>query len=86
MGDDKKMAWKKLLSVFGVFFLIMAVWQIVVLELLKNGVIGTMVLCCNSNHFRVSVCINQDTFGCFQTAYGRRHRGRRFRWCCREGK
>ena len=43
MGDDKKMAWKKLLSVFGVFFLIMAVWQIVVLELLKNGVIGTMV-------------------------------------------
>ena len=43
MGDDKKMAWKKLLSIFGVFFLIMAVWQIVVLELLKNGVIGTMV-------------------------------------------
>ena len=43
MDDDKKMAWKKLLSVFGVFFLIMAVWQIVVLELLKNGVIGTMV-------------------------------------------
>lgn len=40
MGDDKKMAWKKLLSVFGVFFLIMAVWQIVVLELLKNGVIA----------------------------------------------
>ena len=26
---------EKLLSVFGVFFLIMAVWQIVVLELLK---------------------------------------------------
>ena len=24
MGDDKKMAWKKLLSIFGVFFLIMA--------------------------------------------------------------
>ena len=44
MGDDKKMAWKKLLSVFGVFFLIMAVWQIVVLELLKNGVIGTMAV------------------------------------------
>ena len=85
MGDDKKMAWKKLLSIFGVFFLIMAVWQIVVLELLKNGCDDTD-LCCNSNHFRVSVCINQDTFGCFQTAYGRRHRGRRFRWCCREGK
>ena len=43
MGDTKKMAWKRLMGVFVVFFLIMAVWQIVVLELLKNGVIGTMV-------------------------------------------
>ena len=43
MDDTKKMAWKRLMGVFVVFFLIMAVWQIVVLELLKNGVIGTMV-------------------------------------------
>lgn len=43
MDDTKKMAWKKLLGAFVIFFLITAVWQVVVLELLKNGVINTLV-------------------------------------------
>lgn len=75
MDNTKKKAWKKLLGVFIVFFLIMAVWQIVVLELLKNGVIGTMVamiLICLATVlvFGLVFCFDQNTFGCVQTTYG----------------
>lgn len=43
MEDTKKFVWGKLLGVMTGFFLVIILWQIVVLELLKHGIISVPV-------------------------------------------
>lgn len=43
MDTKKHIIWGKVIAVLGVFLLITGVWQIAVLELLKNGVVNTFV-------------------------------------------